>query len=163
MSNRQWDIWAWGSGNRSEMWHVTHSLKKWLLQNLANTCQSRNLFFCSLAQYRAKPDHLLEQEYAQWHHWNLVSGGHEWNVWLSALGVGVVTLYWVSSYLLQWFSLPQSIKILKARLNSSPHYANPIGFLGLCSLHIFSMSFLRIEMVPFLSFSPLVSNIVLGT
>lgn len=53
MSSWQWDIWAWGSGKRSDTWDVTctytHIVKKWLFGNLATTCQSRNIAFFQLS------------------------------------------------------------------------------------------------------------------
>lgn len=45
-------------------------------------------------------------------------------------------------------------KGLECKNHISPNSANPIDFLELCPLHIFSVGFLRIKMVPFLSVYP---------
>lgn len=141
---------------RDEMWYI-HTVwrndfcKIWPIPVKAGTC-----FFYNLSQYIAKPDHLLEQEHAQWHDWN--QSLSEWCAWMKCLAQcfgsgGSHTILSVLIPVTVVFTVPKH-KILKARIISSPNSANPIDFLGLCSLHIFSISFLRIEMVPFLSFSP---------
>ena len=45
-------------------------------------------------------------------------------------------------------------KDLEGRSHNYSNSANPVVFLGLCTPCVFSVSFLRIEMVLFLSFSP---------
>lgn len=58
---------AQARGQREEMGYINTQPE--LLPNLAKTYQSQDVFFffCNLAQHRAKPAHLMEQEHGQWH------------------------------------------------------------------------------------------------